>query len=172
MVVSLLILLFSAGIPILVILGIIYVLDKVVANKKVGRKMTEEEGENMLKNIYTYLVLFATLMMTIGGSVGVFMGIADYVIPQPYVETYENYRMTYGNNTAAYPMQEENDTGALLDESNIRENYDLMVKDAKENEQQMALKLIIQSIGWIIIPFPIFLYFQKQVSVKKDTVTE
>ena len=45
---------------------------------------TEEEGKDLLKNVYVYLVLFATLMMSIGGSIGVFMAVADVVSPAPY----------------------------------------------------------------------------------------
>jgi hypothetical protein len=41
---------------------------------------------------YIYLVLFATLMMIIGGSVGAFMAVADIVSPVPYYQTFEEFK--------------------------------------------------------------------------------
>ena len=32
--------------------------------------LADKGGEDVIRNVYIYLVLFATLMMTIGGSVG------------------------------------------------------------------------------------------------------
>lgn len=40
----------------------------------------------MFKQFYIYLVLFATLMMTIGGAVSIFMTAADIISPTTYME--------------------------------------------------------------------------------------
>lgn len=67
----------------------------------------------MFKQFYIYLVLFATLMMTIGGAVSIFMTAADIISPTTYMEV------------------------------NVAKNQ------------------LIKSFGFIIIPFPIFLYFNR-----------
>src|SRR5699024_572314 len=48
-----------------------------------SRVNSKEGGPDNMKQIYVYFVLFATLMMTIGGSVSVFMALADIVSPAP-----------------------------------------------------------------------------------------
>ena len=56
------------------------------------RAESKEGGEDVIKNVYIYRVLFATLMMTIGGSVGVFMAAADIVAPAYYYQSFEDYK--------------------------------------------------------------------------------
>ena len=61
----------SAVVIIIVVLSLLLVgLAFVLAVK--NREEIEREGEAVIKNIYIYLVLFATLMMTIGGTVSVY----------------------------------------------------------------------------------------------------
>ena len=43
------------------------------------------------KNVYVYLVLFATLMMVIGGSVAAFMAAADIITQHPTIN-FDDYR--------------------------------------------------------------------------------
>lgn len=64
----------------------------------------------MIKTVYVYLILFATLMMTIGGTVA----------------------------------------------------------DEKSMAKERAVNSLIKSFGWIIVPLPIFLFFQARV--KKQSV--
>ena len=96
------------------VIAVIVSIVRLSSKRNANQTMTEEEGKEMLKNIYVYLVLFATLMMSIGGAVGVFTGVADYLVPSAYMEPAD------------------------------------------------SLRLIIKSFGWIIIPFPVFLYYNKQ----------
>lgn len=79
--------------------------------------MKEEENKEMVKDIYVCLVLFVTLMMSIVGAVGVFMGVAGYIVPNDYIEPAD------------------------------------------------ALRQIIESLGWIIIPLPVFLYYRNTGTV-------
>lgn len=164
--ISILLFLVSALVPLIVIGAIISFFVRGFSNRNSNTSFTKDDGEDMLKNIYTYLVLFATLMMAIGGSVGIFMGVADYIVPEPYVESYETYRSNYGRDN--YNTGVEIIIPKQVEESDIRESYDQMVKDEDVKAQRSALKLIIQSIGWIAIPLPIFLYYQKQIKTKKD----
>ena len=94
-VISILMFLILLVVPIVVVVGIIMLIVRGYTNKSPNGKRSEEDGAIMLKNIYTYLVLFATLMMSIGGSVGVFMGVSDFLIPQPYYESYDSYLSNY-----------------------------------------------------------------------------
>lgn len=109
----------------------------------------------MIRKIYLYLVLFATLMMTIGGSVSVFMNLADLIAPTPYYMSYEEYRM--------YQVPKE-DTAATLSEEEIRAAYDRMVEETRQQEINRSLNSIIKSLGWIVIPLPVFIYYQRKLN--------
>ena len=111
-----------------------------------------------IKNIYHYLVLFATLMMVIGGSIGAFMSIADLVSPAPYYQSFEEYRQMV-------VMEKETDSPVPSDEE-LRRAYEAMVALEEEQAKQRAINGLIKSFGWIIIPFPFFLYFQRQLKTK------
>jgi hypothetical protein len=103
----------------------------------------------LLKNIYVYLVLFATIMMSIGGSIGVFMGIADYLAPSVYMESYDSFyetRVRYHNHDEP------------LNEDVIRTAYEMEKHEQTERYRTDAICQIIKSLGWIIIPLPVFLY--------------
>ena len=160
----------SLAVPIVVV-GIIMLIVRGYTNKNPNGKRSDEDGAIMLKNIYTYLVLFATLMMSIGGSVGVFMGMSDYLIPQPYYESYDSYLSDYEsrNRPENYNPYAENENvyqEYRADENEVREQYEIMKEDAESKERRSAIKLVIQSAGWIAIPLPIFLYYQKQIKEK------
>ncbi|HHY42737.1 MAG TPA: hypothetical protein GX514_07815 [Thermoanaerobacterales bacterium] len=121
-----------------------------------------EGGEDVIKNAYVYLVLFATLMMVIGGSVSAFMAAADILVPTPYYQSFEDYKR--------YEMERKGLTGsedqAKLTEEELREKYDEIVKAEKQKEVLRAKNSLIKSLGWIIIPLPVFIYFQKNLAKK------
>lgn len=156
--------------------GVVYLVVKAIkGNSK--NELTDEEREDILKSIYTYMVLFVTLMMTIGGSVSIFMGFADYVAPSYYVEPYENFRGSRINkdilNNGNFGYSEntyQNIVDSLEDgsfEDGIREDYDLMVQTRIEDSKRGAVRQMIQSLGWIIVPLPVFIFFQKQRNSNK-----
>lgn len=126
-----------------------------------GKLGSEEGGEEMIKNIYIYLVLFATLMMTIGGSVAVFMAVADIVSPVSYYQTFEDYKLSTDKTYV-----DRNEGKAQFTEQELKDNYEAMVLSEKERQINRAKNTLIKSFGWIVIPFPIFLYFQRRL-VKK-----
>ncbi len=111
------------------------------------------EGD-MIKKVYVYLVLFATLMMTIGGGVNVFMNLADLIAPQTYYQTFEEYKM--------YPIKEG--TSVNKTDEELRVSYDRLVDEYEAKETNRAKNSIIKSLGWIIIPLPIFIYFQRKLN--------
>lgn len=111
----------------------------------------------MIRVVYTYVILFATLMMTIGGSVAAFMAIADLASPSGYYQTFEEYKL----NGVAGKIPSASTVG--ISEDNLRENYNQMIADGKKRAQDRAMNSLIKSFGWIVIPLPVFLYYQKKL---------
>ncbi len=128
------------------------------------RAESREGGEDVIKNVYIYLVLFATLMMTIGGSVGVFMAAADIVAPAYYYQSFEDYKRW---NTEKPAVEGEQTEQPELTEEELRERYDAMVQQEKERQIERAKNNLIKSFGWIAIPLPVFLYFQRRLAKKE-----
>lgn len=124
----------------------------------------DKGGEDMIKNVYIYLVLFATLMMTIGGSVAIFMAAADMISPTPYYQSFEDYK-SYGMSKIEGPAGNLEETKKLSDEE-LLVKYNTMVNAEKDRQMQIAKNNLIKSFGWIIIPLPVFIYFQRRL-VKK-----
>lgn len=114
----------------------------------------------MIKKIYVYLILFATLMMVIGGSVGVFNSLADILTPPKYYQTFDQYK---NNMQPPKGNTQDNTEQPVLTEEQLRANYDDMVNQEKMNTRNNAINRLIKSLGWIIIPLPIFLYFQRRL---------
>ncbi|NEU30625.1 hypothetical protein GN156_07505 [bacterium LRH843] len=124
---------------------------------------SEEEGKEMLKNAYVYLVLFATLMMSIGGSIGVFMALADVVSPAPYHQSFEEYKQW-----GAPEVGGKNGTEVKTEEE-LRASYDAMIARELEQTKQRSMNALIKSFGWIIIPLPVFIYFQRRLGKKESS---
>lgn len=114
----------------------------------------QEGGEDVIKKVYTYLVLFATLMMTIGGSIGAFMAIADIVAPSPYYSNFEEFRNM---------SEKEGIDQKEISEQELRQKYDAIVQAEKDRQVIRAKNNLIKSFGWIVIPLPVFIYFQRRV---------
>lgn len=121
-------------------------------------------GEEMIKKVYLYLVLFATLMMTIGGGVAAFMAIADRVAPTGYYQSFEEYKQYGGGKMES--GQSATDFNKLT-EDQLKDRYDAMVATEKERQIDRATNSLIKSLGWIIIPFPIFIFFQRKLRGKE-----
>jgi len=118
----------------------------------------------MVKKVYVYVILFATLMMTIGGSVAAFMAIADIVQPSTYQQTFEQYKENQKSmpNGATTPSTQPA-TQPTLTDAELKKNYDANVAQDKQNARDRAINSLIKSLGWIIIPFPVFLYYQRKL---------
>jgi len=149
-----------------VLLGILFVIVAVIAGVRNRDKSTDEGGKDVIKNIYVYLVLFATLMMTIGGTVAAFMAIADIVAPTPYYQTYEEFKMNNGN---LKPMPDGSvvPDNTKMSEAEMKARYDAMVSGEKERQTERAKNTLIKSMGWIVIPLPVFVYFQRRLVTKE-----
>ncbi|HHW06176.1 MAG TPA: hypothetical protein GXX34_01365 [Clostridia bacterium] len=122
------------------------------------RASAAEGGDGMIKSVYVYLVLFATLMMIIGGSVSAFMAVADIVAPTPYYQTFEDFRRY----SVDVEYREGSGEGTTqVSEEELRARYDAMVQAEKERRINQAKNSLIKSLGWIVIPLPVFMYFQR-----------
>ncbi|MFA5537339.1 MAG: hypothetical protein WDA53_09240 [Bacillota bacterium] len=148
------------SIPLLALLMIIMVIAGSIGSKN----KTKEGGENMVKNVYVYFVLFATLMMTIGGSVSVFMAVADIIAPTPYYQSYEDYVRI----NKERPSPVDGEAREQLSEEELRSQYASLVKSETERQASRAKNTLIKSFGWIVIPLPVFLYFQRRLAAQKD----
>lgn len=117
-------------------------------------KNKEKGGETVVRHLYTYLVLFATLMMVIGGGVSIFMATADLVSPSGYYQSFSEYKQMYSN-------EKTEDNKTEISEKELRSNYDQYLEDEKQRQKDGAINQIIKSLGFIVIPLPVFLYFNK-----------
>ncbi len=111
----------------------------------------------MMKNVYIYVVLFATLMMIIGGSVSAFMAVADIVTPAPYHQSFEEYRQ-WGSEKSEKPASKAN-----LSETELKARYDALVVAENDRQVNRAKNSLVKSMGWIIIPLPVFIVFQRRL---------
>lgn len=146
-----------------IILIILFVVGLLVTLVVIGSKARIPEGEKaMIKNVYIYLVLFATLMMTIGGSVGAFMAVADIVAPIPYHQSFEEFKQ-YGLDKPEFDKKETIEKAKLSD-TELRAKYDAIVAAEKNRQIDRAKNSLIKSLGWIVIPLPVFVFFQRRLS--------
>lgn len=140
---------FISVLPLAIIILVVWFMTKY-------KDKTEEQGDELMRNLYVYLVLFATLMMSIGGSVSAFMAVADIVSPAPYYQSFEEY-VKWGDEFTKVEKKSEEE---------LRASYDAMIIREQEQAKQRAVNSLIKSFGWIVIPLPIFLFFQRKL-VKK-----
>ncbi|MCM3666453.1 hypothetical protein M3204_18705 [Mesobacillus subterraneus] len=117
-------------------------------------KNKEKGGEDVVRHLYTYLVLFATLMMVIGGGVSIFMATADLVSPSGYYQSFTEYKQMNIHEKIEGSKKE-------ISEEELRTNYELYLKEEKARQKNQAINQIIKSLGFIVIPLPVFLYFNK-----------
>ncbi|TLS36038.1 hypothetical protein [Pseudalkalibacillus caeni] len=137
---------FIFGIPVLLIVTVIFMV-------VFFSKSREKGDEDVFKSVYVYLVLFATLMMVIGGGISVFMAVADMVSPQGYYQSFQEYK----------EMRRYDQKGEVKDisEDLLQKEYDYIVKDDNERMEKQAKNQLIKSLGFIIIPLPVFFYFNR-----------
>ncbi len=126
-------------------------------------EVSSKGGEEMIKTLYVYLVLFATLMMSIGGSVSAFMAVADLVAPQPYYESYEDYKRYITNDQYDYRDQDSKEKIVIPDEAQIKADYADKIDREAKREVSRAKNTLIKSFGWILIPLGIFVFYQCQL---------
>lgn len=131
------------------LIGVVLVVFTIVVVTK-----QKEGGESVIRHLYTYLVLFATLMMVIGGGISIFMATADLISPPSYYQSYSDYKMM--------SLSERFDGQKIeKSEDELRAEYEQLIKDEEARQQNNAKNQIIKSLGFIVIPLPIFVYFNR-----------
>jgi hypothetical protein len=105
-------------------------------------------------------VLFATLMMTIGGSVAAFMAVADIIAPTPYYQSFEEFKMGLERPYAPDKVTET----TKVSEEEMRQRYESMLLTQKLNQIERGKNSLIKSLGWIVVPLPVFIYFQRRLA--------
>ena len=148
------------GIVALVLL--VLIIASVIGLRK-GRGESLERGNEMIKTVYVYLILFATLMMTIGGTVAAFMAVADIVSPPPYYTSFEQFRMQPNQYKGEVAPTVPVTPAKTLSDAELRSQYDQIVTDERAITKQRAINSLIKSFGWIVIPLPIFLFTQSRM---------
>jgi hypothetical protein len=151
-------------IPIVLILSVITIIFSARSRQKdVNSVNYDEGGKHMIKTVYTYLILFATLMMTIGGSVASFMAVADLVSPPGYYMTYEEYKRGYVVPKEGIDPKQSQIPNEVKSEEELRKDYEALASEQKTLARDRALNNLIKSFGWIVIPLPVFLYYQRRL---------
>ncbi|MFE7061586.1 hypothetical protein ACFVAD_05410 [Sutcliffiella sp. NPDC057660] len=150
---------------ILVLLGICLFMAGSYARKTTSDK---NRGAGMIRVVYYYLILFMTLMMTIGGSVAAFMAIADIVSPPSYYQSYTEYKEMKIANKTKYDDNGKPISTPEIDEDDLLREYDMVVKQDKERNKERAWNTLIKSFGWIVIPLPIFIFYQRKIRSSKE----
>lgn len=154
-----------AIVPVVLILFTFAIVFSVRSQQKgIDSEHQTEGGKRMIKTVYTYLILFATLMMTIGGSVAAFMAVADLVSPPSYYMSFDQYKN--GSVGIKEPMPNPNQSPAQTEvrsEEQLQKDYQVLVNEEKNRARERALNSLIKSFGWIVIPLPVFLYYQRRL---------
>jgi hypothetical protein len=119
----------------------------------------EKMGRIVIKTIYHYLVLFSTLMMVIGGSISVFIATANIIFPEPYYQNFQEYRIS---------TQQADPKQLNVSDATLRARYDEMVELARASQVARDKSSLIKSIGFILIPLPIFIYFQRRMAKNNE----
>ncbi|HET7627394.1 MAG TPA: hypothetical protein VFK44_03300 [Bacillales bacterium] len=112
----------------------------------------------LIQKIYHYAVLFATLIMIIGGSISAFMAAADIVRPEPYYQTFDQYKAM----KQSMAVKENGGEPERISEQQLKQNYETEKRQQLEQDRLRAENRLIKSIGWIAIPLPFFIYFQRR----------
>jgi hypothetical protein len=122
------------------------------------RRKPRKEKIHMIKSIYFYAISFITLIMVIGGGVSLFMAASDYVTPATSIMNQTDWQQ----NQKSIDSNPENKTATLTD-AQWQAKYEAYKTSQKDIVKNQALNSLVKSLGWIIIPAPIFLYTQRRI---------
>jgi hypothetical protein len=120
--------------------------------------MTESRWN--IRNVYLYLVSFATLMMLIVGTVQLIMGVVDLVYPDPTKGMgYYDAKMRMSD------MQQKN--------PNItQEDFEKQIQEEKQNQEAawhyQKIRSFINSLILVLVSLPIYLYHWRKIQKSVD----
>lgn len=99
-------------------------------------------------------------MMVIGGSISVFIATADIIFPEPYYQNFQDYKISVQNTD---PTKQSN-----VSDAELRVRYDEMVELTQAQHVRRAKNSLIKSLGFVLIPLPFFIYFQRRMARDKE----
>ena len=161
---SILSLIVPVGIAVAVVMILRHKMDSPLGGEQDPIKL-KLEADKMIRTVYIYIVLLATLLMTIGGSVAAFMATADIIAPAPYYQSYQDFKQSYDSRQ----NNNNNGTEVRATEEELKADYTTKMTEERERTRQQGINSLIQSFGWIIIPFPIFLFHQRKIKMGKGS---
>lgn len=140
---------------VMAIFSLIFLAVGFLISRKIQTKETEDKQSNQLFAFFRYSILFITIIMMLGGGISIFMNVADYIAPSTYTQPYHEFKM--------YKKQElTKEELENTSEAEFKEMYDEKLQNDEKQMQKSALKGIVKSFGFIIIPFPIFYFFVRK----------
>ena len=83
------------------------------------------------------------------------MATADLVSPPSYYQSYSDFKMMKQSEKF------EGEKTESISEEELRAEYDQLLEDEKIRQKENAKNQIIKSLGFIVIPLPIFIYFNR-----------
>lgn len=102
-----------------------------------------------LRNIYLYLVCFATLIMTIASTIGLIQSFANMYFPVDY-----SYYSSPGEIGKEVPEQK------IITEENKR------IQERNRSNENM--RQLIGSAAGILVAFPVFIYHWRKIEKEKE----
>lgn len=135
----------------------------IIGISKTKKNDSEKEGADMFKQLYVYLVMFTMLILSVGGGISVFKGVADLINPTSITQSYTDYKNSQVN-------YDENgkEIKSKITEEQMHKDYQEQVNFEKDQAKSEAKNTIIESIGFIVIPLPIFLVFNRMRKKKEN----
>lgn len=93
------------------------------------------------------------------------MAAADIIAPAPYHQSFEEFKQ--------WGLEKANPDKVVaespkLSEDQLKARYDAMVAAEKVRQVERAKNTLIKSLGWIIIPLPVFVYCQRRLKGKES----
>lgn len=122
----------------------------------------------IVRQIYFYTVCLVTLIMVIGGGVASVMSVSDILFPDPYHQTYDNYKRMIESDV----IYKEDGTAQhrIVDEKQVRENYEAQKKDDLEHNALQAKNSLVKNLAWIVVPLPFFLWSGRIIRKEKSSI--
>lgn len=124
--------------------------------------MTEGRQWN-IRQVYLYLVCFATLMMLIIGSVQLIMGVVDLIYPDPNMEP------GYLDTKMRVSEMQRNDPGIT------REDIEKQIQEERErqkvSQKYYQVKRFINSLALVVVSLPVYLYHWRKIQRGGDIPT-
>lgn len=108
-----------------------------------------------IRQVYLYLVCFATLMMLIIGLVQLIMGVVDLIYPDPNIAPrYLDTKMRVSEMQRNNPSITQEDLEKQIQEENERQVV---------SQKYYQVKRFINSLALVVVSLPVYLYHWRKI---------